>query len=171
MGALSVAWLFLKRIPWQLWAVLAVVLMLWGLYAAGVHAGRAEVQVKFDKHLSADRGAEAIAKQRAKLKEEQDRAAFAVIGATFDQEKTHAAEKGNAVAAGIRTGAVRLRPQWTCPASDRAEVAGAAQVVDENADLRAASAGRIIAIGAEADAQVTGLQEPLRAERERPIQP
>lgn len=168
---LKSCWAFLRAVPWQVYAALLVLVLLLGIHHAGVVSGRHEVQAKFDTHLSADRAAEAVAKQRARLKEQQDRDAFAVIGATFDQEKTNATAKGNAVAAGVRSGAIRLRPQWTCPAGDRAEVAGPATVADADAALRAASVGRIIAIGAEADAQVTGLQELLKAERARPVAP
>jgi hypothetical protein len=173
MGALAIAakaaWAFLRGLPWQLYAAIGVVLMLLAIHHAGVVSGRHEVQAKFDAHLSADRGAEAVAKQRKALREEQDRAAFAVIGSTFEEDKTHAREKGNAVAAGVRSGALRLRPQWTCPARDLPGPAAGAQAADANAELRAASAGRIIAIGAEADAQVKGLQAALEVERAKPI--
>lgn len=163
-------WAFLRALPWQVYAAAGALLLLLAIHHHGVASGRAEVQGRFDAHLSADRGAEAVAKQRAQLREEQDRAAFAVIGATYQEGLINADAKGNAVAAGVRSGAIRLRPQWTCPAGDRAEAAGPASGPDERAELRAADSGRLVRIGAQADAQVKGLQELLKAERARPIE-
>lgn len=162
---------FLRAIPWQVWAAALLALALWGLYTAGVHNGRAEVQAKFTAHLSADRGAEAVARQRARLKEEHDRAAFAQVASNYLEAKDEARRKGDALAAAVRAGRVRLRKEWSCPSGDLSGAAAGAQAADGNADLRAASAGRIVRIGAEADAQVKGLQELLKAERERPIPP
>lgn len=165
----KVVWDFLSDLPWQLYAALAAMLLLLAIHHQGVVTGREEVQRKFDTHLSDDRGAEALAKQRARLREEQDRAAFAVIGDTYTQETSHAVAKGSAVAAAVRGGELRLRPQWRCPAGDRAEAARPAAVADAQAELRAADSGALVRIGAEADAQVTGLQALLVAERAKPI--
>lgn len=160
---------FLRGLPWQVYAGLAVLALLWGIHAHGVHAGRAEVQAKLDAHLSADRGAEAVAKQRARLEEQRQRLAFAAIGAQHQEDLKDAIAKERTVADGLRRGALRLRPHWTCPAGDLPGAAGRAGPADAGADLRAAAAGRIVRIGAEADATVKALQAVLAAERAKPI--
>lgn len=161
----------LKRIPWQVWAVLLLTGAVWAYGEWKEAEGRAEVQRKFDAHLSADRGAEAVAKQRARIKEAQDRELFAEAGKNFLEAKDEARRLAGELAAAVLAGDVRLQKHWRCEAGDRAEVAGPAEVADGDAALRAASAGRIIGIGREADAQVKGLQELLRIEREKPRLP
>jgi hypothetical protein len=166
-----VVWPWLKSIPLWVWLLLAAAL---GVYAFGQWmqaSGRAEVQAKFDAHLSADRGAEAVAKQRARAEEERQRLAFTSIGAQHQEDLKDAIAKERAVADGLRRGALRLRKQWTCPAGDLPEAAGSAEGADALADLRAADSGRLVRIGAEADAQVKGLQAVLDAERAKPIAP
>lgn len=161
--------LLLGRVPAWVWLLLAsaVALLAFGEYRE--HQGRAAVQAKFDAHLSADRGAEAVAKQRARLEEIRLGLIFDAIGATHDQEMRDAIAKERATAADVLSGALRLRQHWACKARDLPGAAGSAEVADEGAELRAAAAGRIVRIGAEADAQVKGLQELLKAERARPI--
>lgn len=171
MGPLWIVWAFLKRIPWQVWAGLLVLALLVGIHHAGVVSGRAQVRAKFDKHLSADRAAEAIAKQRAKLKEDHDREAFAAIARTFEKDKADAVAKERAVADGLRRGALRLRKQWRCEASDSASTPAGPEAADGDTALRERDTGRLVGIGARADAWIKALQAVLQAEREKPIQP
>jgi hypothetical protein len=78
----------------------------------------------------------------------------------------HAVEAQQDFVAGVRDGRIKLHDYWTphCPAA--AAVPGGAgdqPATDDDADLRAASAGRIIRAGDDADIQVRGLQAYARA--------
>jgi hypothetical protein len=164
LALLKIVGAFLKRIPWQVWTAAALALCLWLLYAAGVHAGRAEVQARFDAYKGQVIGATAIARQRAEIKEAQDRTAFALIAKQYQEDVSHAKADARQLAADLHAGRQRLQQRWTCPAGVPGAAAGAAGI-DEAAADRAESAGRIVGAADEADAQIRALQDILRAER------
>lgn len=88
---------------------------------------------------------------------------------TFDKEKAHALAEKDRVIADLRAGRVQLRQWWrpevpACP-GDSAQPATAAGGDAEVAELRAASTGRIVGAGAEADAWIGWLQRELTATR------
>lgn len=160
----------LKRVPPAVWVALALIAALLMFGHVQREVGRQEVQAKFDAYRGKLIAATAIAVQAARAKEAQDRARFAEIGSNFLEAKDEARGKELAVAAAVRSERLRLRKQWVCPAAGVPGVAGSAGAADAGTELRAAAAGRIVRIGAEADAQVNGLQALLRAERMRPIE-
>lgn len=147
--------------------LIAALWFAWQAHANGALADR--IKADFDKHMSADREAERAAIQAAKDKESADREHFAQVEAQYEKDKNDAVAKERAVADGLRRGALRLRKEWRCPADDRAEAAAVAGQPDEGAGLRAALAGAVVRVGADADAHVRGLQELLKAERAKPI--
>lgn len=128
---------------------------------------RVQIAVYEARHADAEmRAADAIARaEAAARREEQSRAgAVASVLAAYEKGKDDANAKRDAVAAGIRSGDVRLRSHWQpeCPGSVP-EAAGTPGRSDAGAELRAASAGRIVGIGAECDAQLRACQSVIRA--------
>lgn len=90
--------------------------------------------------------------------------AMGTIAATFNREKQHAQQNGAGVTAGLIDGSLQLRDAWAgsgsnagAPGADGA-TSGSAGGAHDGAEVRAASAGRIIAIADTCDAQVRGLQ-------------
>ena len=160
----NVAWAFLKRIPWQLWAALAVLVLLWGIHHAGVVQGRAQVQASFNAYKAEVIAETAIAKQKAAAKEAADRAAIVAINEQYRKDVSDAQHEAARLAADLRAGRQRLRQQWTCPAS----VPGAAADptgADAAAAIREQGAVDLVRAAAEADAWISALQSILNAER------
>jgi hypothetical protein len=155
--------LFFTGIPRWVWAVLAVIALLVGIHHAGVVSGRAEVQAKFDAYKAQVIGATAVAKQRARIKEAQDRTAFALIDKQYQEDVSHAKANARQLAADLRAGRQRLQDRWVCPRVPG--VAGSARGADAAAADRAESAGRIVGAADEADTWIRALQEIIRAER------
>lgn len=90
----------------------------------------------------------------------------------FQQEMFDAKAKSDAVAAELRAGTLQLRQWWQSPTvgcvADAAVPSQAApdpHGAAEGAELRIASAGRIVGSGAEADAWIRSLQSELVATR------
>lgn len=108
-----------------------------------------------------------LAAQRAQFEaaaRERDRAqhdALAVIRTIYEKELADAHATATSVAAGLRADALRLRGHWQgCLATaDLSQAAATAARADDAAELRAASAGRIIGAGAEADVDIRALQQ------------
>lgn len=124
-----------------------------------------------------DRYALQVAEQRTahevamREKDNRQRKALRAIARIYEQEQSNAQAAHDKVVADLRDGLVRLRERWTCPAAaataDLSTAAGAAGSADASAELRAASAGRVVRAGAECDAQVRGLQAVVLAYQEQ----
>jgi hypothetical protein len=157
-------WLLLLK---RYWKALAVAALLAGVYWWGHNNGAAGVQVKFDAHLAQDAIAAQKASEAARKHEQQDAKASAKIADAYEQGKRDAEAAGKRVADDLRSGNAKLRKRWQgCQATDR--VSGAATRAaesDAEAADRAESAGRIVRAAREADEQINGLQDILRAER------
>lgn len=88
---------------------------------------------------------------------------------SFQAGRESAIEHEKTVVADLRAGNLRLREQWrnrVCPAAQGQAPAGAAEGQDGADQLRAESAGRIIGIGARADALTRWLQSELLVTRQ-----
>lgn len=115
--------------------------------------------------------AEADAATAATAKQVALQNTIAAIDAQHAQELHDAQAKSDAVVAGLRDGALRLRRQWAGCESAAASVPSTAAGVgspDATAEQRTASAAAIVRIGAEADAQIRALQAVIRADRSQP---
>jgi hypothetical protein len=106
-------------------------------------------------------------------KDARQRQALRAVAQIYEQEKSNAQAAHDQVVADLRAGLVRLRERWTCPApaaaADLPATAGSAAVADALAELRAASAARVVRAGAECDAQVRGLQAVVLAYQEQGV--
>ena len=88
------------------------------------------------------------------------------IAAQYEQDKIHAEADAKRTVADLRAGNLRLRAQWKGCETGLPQADGAAGQPDAVADDRAESAGRIIRAADEADAQIKGLQDFIRSERQ-----
>lgn len=100
----------------------------------------------------------AVERQRVKRAE--------AVATQYEQEKADAESKGAAVADGLRSRAIRLQDHWAGCEARVSELGASSGPVDDSANDRADSAGRIVRAAAACDAQVRGLQALVRADRE-----
>lgn len=89
---------------------------------------------------------------------------------THRQEKARALASKDRVIADLRSGALQLQDWWRCEVPAHGDSADAAASADSGgapggADLRAAGAGSLVQVGAEADGRVRWLQSELIATR------
>lgn len=127
----------------------------------------AELRAKSEQVIAEFHKAERDASERARRAEQAMVGAMAAIDESYERGKADASAKSEAVVAELRAGNLRLRQHWqgavaTC---DLSHSAAAARYADELAQLREEASGRIVRIGAEADAQVKALQEAYEAMR------
>lgn len=119
---------WLRRIPWQAWALVA----LCGLVLAYGHwrysAGQADVQARWDAQEAAYALQRAEAALAARKAEERHRAEYRAIAERFLAEQKKADEKHKTDIADLRSGALRLRQRFACPS-----VAGTPAVPSETA--------------------------------------
>lgn len=121
-------------------------------------AGHAEVLRKL---------AEATAKaaNAARRREAEVNAILAESENIRQEDVANAIENEKRIVADLRAGNLRLREQWA-GCQSRATVPGDAGPiggVDAGAELRREAAGRVVRVGDDADAHVTGLQAYARA--------
>lgn len=98
---------------------------------------------------------------QARQAEQAHLARITEIDKTYQKEKTDAQERAERVVAELRAGERRLRQQWAAEVATArlsAATATAAAGVDAAPDDRAAAIGRVLRIGAEADAKIRALQ-------------
>jgi len=100
----------------------------------------------------------AVERQRVKRAE--------AVATQYEQEKADAKSKGAAVADGLRAGNLRLQQRWAGCEARVSDLSASSGPVDDRADDRADSAGRIVRAAAACDAQVRGLQALVRDDRE-----
>lgn len=164
----------------KLWPVVAGGALLLVLAAGGVGAwighglGTAAGDSRAAKAELALSNAERHAAQQLALAEAKARAqelahalALAAIGERYEQDKLDAQRKADAVVADLRAGNIRLHDRWqACSATRVPSTEPGPGELDASADDRSASAGRIIAAAAACEAQVRGLQDVVRADRQ-----
>lgn len=140
-----------------------VALIVWNVQQVRVLDARMETVQAREKLATAQTAALAQARKR----EREWQAQADAIAAKYEEDRAGAEETHRAVVADLERGAVRLRAHWQgCQATnDLSRAAESAARADEAARLRAASAGRIIAVGAECDARIRGLQRLMEVGR------
>lgn len=158
--------LLLKRYWLQIAIILAVLAATAYIHQRAYNRGQAEVQGKFDAHLAADKAATAAANAEYRAKEAKQAEALAEIGFRYEREKMDALNQKDAVIADLRDGTLKLRKQWRgCPASVPGPAEGPGSP-DDAADLRETGAGDLVRVAAACDAQVKGLQDVVRTDRQ-----
>ena len=135
----------------------------------GHKTGKREVQAVLDQRILVDAIKGQIASEAARKHEQADAQANARIAEAYEKGKQDAEAAGKRVADNLIAGNLKLRKRWQgCEATDRvSDAATRAAESDAEAADRAESAGRIVRAAREADEQIKGLQDILRAERGR----
>jgi hypothetical protein len=158
-------WAFLKRIPWPLWAFLAIVLAFWWYGEHKESSGKAQVRAEWAQAVR--KGREEIARLDQQNAADDERARILTDGIKrqTDHDNAMALAAKDRTITGLRTGTIQLRRQFQACLSDT-QAAGAAPGADEpdpgpglrGADTldMAGAVGRSIFAGDEADAQIRG---------------
>lgn len=152
--------------------IIAAILGLGGAGAAGYHKGKAEAErvakIDMEKHLGEDREAERLATEVANRQKDELAAAQNAVSAAYEKGKSDAEATAKRTVADLRAGNLVLRDRWTsCQASSGLpRPATNTSEPDAGTADRDESAGRIVQAAAQCDAQVKGLQNLLRLERQ-----
>ena len=162
---LTAIWKVLKGIPWQLYALLALVVAIWwhgsAMYGKGYDTANREWQARADK---------ASAEYQARLIDAQTRAAAEIAAANVrmgEIERNTLAEKEAINAqhektlADLRSGALRVRGRFQCPArsgdmSGSTAAPGSGDAGSE-AGFNAEDAGIALGIARDGDAAIVQL--------------
>lgn len=101
---------------------------------------------------------------RARQREREQHNALAGIQLIFAREMQNAQDEHDAVAAGLRADARRLRSHWQgCTATAELSAAAAtAAGADDAAELRATGAADLVRAGAQCDTRIRALQDAIR---------
>ena len=145
-------------------AAFLIVVTLSGIsgYAIGSRHASAKAKVEMDAHLAADLKVTLLATEQARAKEQELIALQNTVSQAYERGKQNAELQNKRVVADLRSGALRLRQQWSaCEASNMPNSTTASGKLNAASGGREESAGRIIRAAAECDAQVTGLQRLL----------
>ena len=159
----------LSRLPWQVWAGVAALVLVAGVWLHGRSTGADQTQAKWDAaeaQYAQQRAASAI---EARKIEERHRAEYRAIAQRFLEEQADAKIQTDRVIAGLRAGTVRVRDRFTCPRlpGAAADSSGAAEAGPRG--LQPEDAGTAIGIAAEADEvarQLNALIQAVEAGRE-----
>lgn len=159
---MTYAWL-LKHAPQLIAGLIVAGLLAWGahsLYEAGGTSARlACAEEREDLLEAAMADLRAANAERDALSAKLDRTAT-----QYEKERADALATADRVAADLRAGNLKLRNHWAgCATDGLAANAENTRIADDLRKLREASVGRIIAIGAEADAKERALQDAVRA--------
>lgn len=148
--------------------ILGVLLAIMVVVAIWQRGSMAKVARDRDGAVAAQLSAEAELKNvRATLATERQKVEKAnQVAEEYERAKRDAESKGEAVAADLRAGTIRLQQRWAGCEARMSDLASGSSEPDAGADDRAASASRIVAAAAACDAQVRGLQAQVRADRE-----
>jgi hypothetical protein len=163
-------WGFLRSIPWQGWACVALIVLVAAYGHWRYNAGQADVQARFDAHLASDKAQLDRAKADAKNKELAQAASFAATAAKLAAEYADAKALLATTLDDLRAARLRVRVGAVhCPRLPAA--ASGAGRSDETAtgELSDQTARSLLGIATEADQtaqRLTACQAILKAERE-----
>lgn len=151
-------------------ALLAVVASAQTLSLSDAKSDLSDLRASIALSTAANADALASAERRARERNEELSAAYILAASNYDRGIRDAEDAGARVVADLRADNLRLHRRWTdaeARARDLSAAATGTGTPDATADDRAESAARIVRAAAECDAQVTALQELLRATNER----
>lgn len=167
MPLLLMLWKRIKKVPMEVWAALAALLIIWwmvdGYGDRRFEAGQAEVQTQWDRQKVLDREARQLAEVNARKAEERYRAEVRAVAQRFLDKQEEAREENERLVAAVAAGERRLRQRFTCPAgvSGAGPTTGGTDAAQEGGlspeDFRVLAG--IAADGDRAIRQLTALQE------------
>ena len=119
---------FLRAVPWQAWALLALIALVAGLRWHWIGVGEDRVQAAWDAQEAVYAAERKAAEDAARKTEARHRAEYKAIAGRFLALQEKADEEHAATVADLRRGALRVRSRFQCPAPngvpDAAAVAG-----------------------------------------------
>lgn len=138
----------------------------WLVHSAGLASQRDLARAERDAVRADVATQRAAFEARARRQEREQHEALAGVRMIFDLEMTDAKSTHDAVVAGLRADALRLRSHWQgCVATSGLSAAVAAEIragdADAAAELRARGAADLVRLGAECDARIRGLQSAV----------
>lgn len=157
------------RIPWQVWAALAVCVGLWAVHHHGYATGYAASESRYSVLMARQQADFAAALRQARATEHRQSAAFSATLAQLKQEQAHAQAESDRTVADLRAGRLRVRDHFTCPArvpetptgAPGSDGAGEGGLSDADAEF-------LVRLAADADAtaqRLTACQALLAADR------
>lgn len=163
--ALVLGWL--RRIPWQAWAIVALLATVAVLRWHWIGVGEDRTQARWDAQEAVYARQRAEAVIAARKVEERHRAEYRAIAERFLADQRKADEVHDRAIADLRRGALRVRSHLTCP-SGRAEAPADPGVADgaSQAGLLPADAEFLLREAARADEiarRLNALQAAVRA--------
>ena len=151
---MTAIWLFLKGIPFWVWAVIALLVAGW-LYGQHQYgAGESARQAQWDAQKATDQAEVDLQNKENRAKEAADQLAAAESRRTYEQSLQDAQARTAAVTADLIAERRKLRGIWTGGRCDASPSDAADRSGEDSAQLRAEAVGRVLGIGAEADARV-----------------
>jgi hypothetical protein len=160
---------WLRAVPWQAWALLALCGLLWAFGHWRYNAGQAEVQSRWDAAEAVHAANAKAAKDAAAIIETRMRADYAAAAARFNKENADALAERDAVIAGLRAGTVRVRERFRCPPARLPEAAPGSGGSDGAGEggLLPEDAGFLLRLAGEADTaarRLTACQAIIRSQ-------
>ena len=160
-GKSALGWL--SRLPWQVWAGVAALVLVAGVWLHGRASGAESVRADWDAQEAVYAQQRAASALEARKVEERHRAEYRAIAQRFLEEQADAKAKTDRVIAGLRSGERRVRQRFTCPSlpGAAADSSGVAEAGPRG--LQPEDAGTAIGIGAEADEVARQLNALIQA--------
>lgn len=150
----------------RIYAAAALLLMALS-FAAGWSWRGSRAEESSNKAALSQAKAETAAQQDARATEHASAERANEIAESYERGKQDAQVTSDRIAADLRAGNLKLRNEWAgCETQRLSDATASASRIDAGADDRAASAGNIVRVGAECDAQIRGLQALVKADRE-----
>ena len=151
--AFKAAWAFLRGLPWQLYAILALVLITAALRWHWIGVGADGVQARWDAREAIYAQQRAAATIAARNTEARHRDEYKAIADRFLAKQDKADADHKATIAGLRAGTLRVRDRFRCPAGVSQAPAGAGSADDAGpGGLQREDAEFLVRIADEADA-------------------
>jgi prophage endopeptidase len=146
-------------------AIIAICWFRADAYADGVAAERAAASGRTQAANLKAAQRELVLTTQARDAERKHAADLQAAASQFHEEMNRATTSRDRTIADLRSGALRLQRQWTCPTVAAGEAATGSAGADEDARLREQGAADLVRLLDEADAQVRGLQSTVTADR------
>lgn len=154
---------WLSRLPWQVWAGVAALVLVAGVWLHGRASGAESVRADWDAQEAVYAKQRAASAIEARKVEERHRAEYRAIAQRFLEEQADAKIQTDRVIAGLRNGSVRVRDRFTCPRlpGTSADSSGVAETGPRG--LQPEDAGTAIGIAARADEVARQLNALIQA--------
>lgn len=154
---------WLRALPWQAWAAVAVAVLLAAVWLHGRSTGADAVRADWDAQEAVYAQQRAASALEARKVEERHRAEYKAIADRFLKEQADAKIQTDRVIAGLRDGSRRVRDRFTCPSVPGAAADSSGVAETGPRGLQPEDAAAIVRSGAEADEVARQLNALIQA--------